>query len=82
MSSETAVWQAVKQGLGQALMPCFAAEQVDDLVQVTEQPHWVRREVWLMVHPELRRTARIDQALQWLDSLFDSQGAPLKVGSD
>jgi DNA-binding transcriptional LysR family regulator len=61
-----AIVQAVRAGLGRALLPCFLAGREPGLVQIGKPV--LARELWLLVHPELRPLARIAAAIAWLEA--------------
>lgn len=50
---------ATAAGLGVAVLPCWLADGRADLVRVMEPGEVVARDIWLVVHEELRRQARI-----------------------
>lgn len=49
---------AARAGMGLAALPHVLADTVDDLVRVTADEE-LARELWLLVHPDLRRAARV-----------------------
>lgn len=59
--------QATKAGLGKTLLPTFYSE-LEEGLEVTGEPV-LARELWLLVHRDLRRQARIGAAITWLESL-------------
>ena len=61
-----AVLHAVTQGLGKSLVPMAIASREQNLVRVDSGPPPVTRELWLMVHPELRELRRIRVVMDWL----------------
>jgi len=66
-----AIIQGVKAGLGKSLLPVAIADGEPDLKRCGKEPAPVSRELWLMVHPELRNLARIRVVMDWLISVFD-----------
>lgn len=50
---------AVRDGLGQAVLPCYLAEAEPGLSRVGEPLPELATELWLLTHPDLRRVARI-----------------------
>ena len=61
--------QAIRQGLGIGLLPCYFAKQTEELVALS--PPVVKREIWLMTNGRLRRTARVDAVVSWLIESFE-----------
>lgn len=57
---------ACAQGLGLAVLPCFLGDAEPDLLRLGEPLAECDSELWLLSHPELRQTARIKAARQWL----------------
>ena len=57
---------ACAQGLGLAVLPCFLGDAEPDLLRLGEPLAECDSELWLLSHPELRQTARIKAAKQWL----------------
>lgn len=50
---------AVKAGIGMALLPCYLGDNEPDLVSVSGPEVALTRELWLITHQDLRRTARV-----------------------
>ncbi|WP_430398994.1 LysR family transcriptional regulator [Ferrovibrio sp.] len=51
---------AVKAGMGVAVLPCYLGDPEPDLVRLTEAPvAALGRELWIVTHTDLRRTARV-----------------------
>lgn len=55
-----------KAGLGLALLPCAVAELKPDLIRVAELPGTFSLGLWLLTHEDLRHTARIRAAMEFL----------------
>jgi DNA-binding transcriptional LysR family regulator len=64
-----AILAALRAGLGKSLLPVFIGDSDAGLVRVDDCVS-LSREVWLMVHPDLRHLARIRAAIDWLDEIF------------
>lgn len=62
------ILQAVLAGLGRTLLPVFVGEGEATLTRLGEPV--TSREVWLLVHPHVRRSARIDAVVGWIDGIF------------
>lgn len=68
-----AIIQGIKAGLGKSLLPIAIAEREPGLVRLGGGPAALSRELWLMVHPELRHLTRIRVVVDWLVSLVDAR---------
>jgi len=57
--SSAAMHESARCGLGAAILPCFAADPLPELERISE----VRRSgsfgIWVLTHPDLRRSARV-----------------------
>lgn len=65
-----AILQAVGAGLGRSLLPCFAAMGGKRLKRLSGAKPVLSREIWLMVHRDLRHQARIAAVIDWLSGLM------------
>ncbi|MDR6899038.1 LysR family transcriptional regulator [Rhizobium miluonense] len=66
-----ALLQAAAAGLGRALLPKILAENAGDLCRVdTGDTNPPTREMWLLIHAELRQLVRIRTVSDWLDGVF------------
>jgi DNA-binding transcriptional LysR family regulator len=50
---------AARAGLGLAALPCFLADSEPALRRVLPRQPALTSELWLLTHPDLRRTARV-----------------------
>lgn len=57
---------ACKAGLGVAILPCLAADQEPDLVCLLPPSRVISVELWLVVHRDIARTARVRAVLDFL----------------
>jgi DNA-binding transcriptional LysR family regulator len=62
-----AILHAVRAGLGKSLLPCFVAEGAKDLARIGARVV-LSREVWLVVHRDLRAQGRIAAVIGWLEA--------------
>jgi DNA-binding transcriptional LysR family regulator len=67
--SDVAV-HAICAGLGRSLLPCFVGDREHGLSRLSGQKPVLTRELWLLVHPELSRFARIRAVIDWIDQVF------------
>lgn len=73
-----ALLQAAAAGLGRALLPKILAENADGLRRVeTGDNNPPVREMWLLMHAELRQLVRVRAVSDWLDGIF-RRPAPLQ----
>jgi DNA-binding transcriptional LysR family regulator len=69
------VLQAIAAGLGKSLLPCAIGEQVKGLSRLGGRMPVLSREIWLLVHPELRHLGRIRAVTDWLERVVRGLGA-------
>lgn len=63
--------QAVLAGLGRGLLPDFVAAGEPGLRRLSDGP-LLEREVWLLLHPDLRHLPRVIAVAEWLQQVFAS----------
>jgi len=68
LNDAEAIVQAVRAGLGKSLLPCFVGEREPGLTRFGRVV--LSREIWLMVHRDLRAQARIAAVIDWLAELM------------
>ncbi|MBS61585.1 LysR family transcriptional regulator [Salinisphaera sp.] len=71
VDSMLAMQRAVADGVGEALLPCYLADDDPALVRVTEPIPPLSTPIWLLVHPDMRRTARVRVLRQALIDAFE-----------
>ncbi len=76
--SVSALLRACAAGIGQAVLPCFVADATPGLLRVSGPAPVVSRELWLLVHPEARRQARVAAVADWLAAACAADGAALR----
>lgn len=57
---------AVRQGLGIASLPCFAGDAEEGLVRYMDPLENLTMDLWVLTHPDLRRTARVSKLVKVL----------------
>jgi DNA-binding transcriptional LysR family regulator len=57
---------AARAGLGLAALPCFLGDRAPQLVRVLPPEPSLAGELWLLTHPDLRRTARVRAFMETL----------------
>jgi DNA-binding transcriptional LysR family regulator len=65
-----ALFPAVEHGLGKSLLPKMLADAEPGLSLLSDPSPPVTREIWLLVHPELRELRRIQVVSDWLVDTF------------
>lgn len=72
-----AVIQSTSRGVGCASLPCFAADQDPRLERLPGTYVASDVQVWVLTHPDLRRSARIRACLQFFGSRLAADAARL-----
>lgn len=65
-STSQAVINAVAEGMGFTLMPCYLGDTDDRLVRVDDPLEALTIELWVLTHPDLRHTARVKALIAYL----------------
>jgi len=66
VNSLIAAYQAACSGLGLALLPTYLAEGNENLMRQTEVIATMDTDLWLLVHPDLQKTARVRAVMDFL----------------
>lgn len=66
------ILSAVRSGVGKSLLPAFLQGRFDDLQVLPQYGIVLSREVWLIVHPHIRRLARIQSVITWIASVLSA----------
>lgn len=61
---------AAKGGLGLAMIPCFIGDREPQLVRATNRKPIKARDIWLLTHSDLRRTARIKAFMTFAEKVL------------
>jgi DNA-binding transcriptional LysR family regulator len=64
---------AVRAGLGRSLLPCRVADGIRELSRLSGTKPVLSREIWLMVHPDLRHLARVRAVISWIEQLMSER---------
>ncbi|HEY7811087.1 MAG TPA: LysR family transcriptional regulator [Allosphingosinicella sp.] len=67
-SSFNAVAQAARSGMGLAVLPCYLAEDEGGLQRIGDPLPDVSTDFWLLVHEDLRRTARVRAFIDFISA--------------
>jgi DNA-binding transcriptional LysR family regulator len=60
---------AVQAGLGKSLLPCAVAAHTPELRRIGGTEPVLSRELWLLVHAELRPLARVAAVIAWIEGV-------------
>jgi len=72
-NSTMAVVNAAIEGLGIAMLPCFLGDGEKKLHRVIEPTEEMTLDLWLLMHTDLRHTARVKVLMQFLQTSLKSQ---------
>ncbi|PIX66641.1 MAG: LysR family transcriptional regulator [Sphingomonadales bacterium CG_4_10_14_3_um_filter_58_15] len=65
-------------GLGLAMVPCIAADGVPGLVRATDREPVPARDIWILTHEDLRRTARVRAFMDFAEMVLRDNRAALQ----
>jgi DNA-binding transcriptional LysR family regulator len=69
VNDSEAALHAIRQGYGKSLLPCIVADCETGLLRTSGARPVLQRELWLLVNPGLRRLARIEAVVTWIEEL-------------
>jgi DNA-binding transcriptional LysR family regulator len=61
---------AIRAGLGRSLLPSCIGDREPGLTRLSGRKPVLSRELWLLVHPELRHVARIAAVTAWIEEVL------------
>jgi DNA-binding transcriptional LysR family regulator len=64
---------AIRTGVGKGLVPDFLAADDPELVRLSNRKPEITRTLKLLYHPGMRKLARIDAVISWLQGVFNSR---------
>jgi len=67
------LYEGVISGMGIASLPCFLADTDPRLRRILPPPKELTSELWLLTHPDLRRTARIRAFMDFLTAELEKE---------
>jgi len=67
------LYEAAVQGLGVVSLPCFLADPDTRLSRILAPPDELTSELWLLTHPDLRRTARVQALMDFLEEALEKE---------
>jgi DNA-binding transcriptional LysR family regulator len=65
-STTLAVVNAVAEGMGVTMLPCYVGDADKRLVRVGEPLQALTLELWILTHPDLRHTARVKALMDFM----------------
>ena len=63
--------EAVKQGMGITILPCFLGDREPNLVRLSDEIVEFRYSIWLLTHPDLRDTVRLRTFRQFISKAVE-----------
>jgi DNA-binding transcriptional LysR family regulator len=64
---------AVRAGLGRSLLPCRVGDAVPGLCRLSDAKPVLSRDMWVIVHPDLKHLARVRAVIAWCERLFSEK---------
>lgn len=68
---------AAKAGLGLAMLPCMVADPEPGLTRLPNAPTYPARDIWLLTHNDLRKTARVKAFMDFAENCLRAQKAEI-----
>jgi DNA-binding transcriptional LysR family regulator len=65
------ILNAIGAGLGKSVLPCAIADRERGVVRLSGETPVLSRELWLLVHPELKHLARIKVVVAWIERIVN-----------
>ncbi|WP_164117790.1 LysR family transcriptional regulator [Sphingorhabdus sp. Alg239-R122] len=62
--------ELARAGMGLTMLPCFLADSVPGLVRATTAPPKPSRDIWILTHSDLRRTAKVRAFMNFAESVL------------
>jgi DNA-binding transcriptional LysR family regulator len=70
---------AVRTGLGRSLLPCRIGDGVSEVSRLSGAKPVLSREMWLIIHPDLKQLARVRAVIAWIERLFSERPVALQT---
>lgn len=67
------LYQAVKLNMGVAPLPCFLGDQEKTFKRILGPVDELTNELWILFHPDLRKTARVREFIDFFSCAIESQ---------
>lgn len=65
--------EAIRAGTGRGVLPCYVGDGHPLLERLTAPIPEIAAEYWIIVHRDLRRSARVRAVIDWVKALFAEQ---------
>jgi DNA-binding transcriptional LysR family regulator len=65
--------EAIRAGTGRGILPCYVGDGHPLLERLTPTIPEIAAEYWIIVHRDLRRSARVRAVIDWVKALFAEQ---------
>ncbi|MEP3226769.1 MAG: LysR family transcriptional regulator [Parasphingorhabdus sp.] len=69
--------EMAKAGMGLIMIPCIMGDNQPSLVRATEQEPQPSRDIWILTHDDLRRTARVKAFMDFAETVLRDNQAML-----
>jgi len=67
------LFEVARQDLGIVPLPCFLGDPEKNFRRVMKPPKELKSDLWLLIHPDLRRTARVRVFVDFLSAALESE---------
>lgn len=74
-SSLMGMFDLVRAGLGIAALPCYMGENSDELVRLEEPEVEFNTDLWVLAHPDIRRSAKVHAFFEFATEKIRETGA-------
>ncbi|MEM1362143.1 MAG: LysR family transcriptional regulator [Pseudomonadota bacterium] len=78
VSTVMGVYDAVRSGLGLAVLPCYLGDQSSELVRLDEPDPRSVWDLWLLAHPDVRRSARVHAFFEFAANHITKAGLEMR----
>jgi len=72
-TSVLSLLEAAKNNMGVAILPAFMADAEKNLALVCKPPKELSKEIWVLTHPDLRRTAKVHAFMGFIKDEMNTQ---------
>ncbi|MEE9491765.1 MAG: LysR family transcriptional regulator [Gammaproteobacteria bacterium] len=72
-TSVLSLFEAAKNHMGVAILPGFLADPEAILQPVCEPPDELTKDIWVLTHPDLRRTAKVHAFMKFIREIYSAE---------